>query len=363
MTNRLLFIYKQREGYWGLEHLGDLSSGLRNSCEFVVKMLQDSGVEAKGIQVRDNNDIDREVKAYKPTHVIIEAFWVVPEKFDVLKPLHPNVKWIVRNHSEMPFLSNEGIALGWVAGYLQRGIEINSNSLRAYNEMKIIAKNYGIEDLSLITYLPNYYQLVELGFKKPSPFKTGTINIGCFGAIRPLKNQLAQAIAAIEFADMYDLQLNFYINGGRVEGNGAPILKNIKQLFENSKKHKLIEIPWMQHDAFISYISNMIDVSMQVSFSETFNIVTADAIAGKIPVVVSPEISWVGSYAHANPNHINSMIQALYKASHSGRFRAEIQIDDLKEYDKKSNHLWLERFAPEKLKKNFLLALLKRIFN
>jgi hypothetical protein len=77
-------------------------------------MLVANGVDSTIIEVIDNNGIDREVTKYKPTHVIIEALWVIPSKFEILTKLHPNVKWIIRLHSEIPFLANEGIAMEWM---------------------------------------------------------------------------------------------------------------------------------------------------------------------------------------------------------------------------------------------------------
>lgn len=55
-------------------------------------MLNRNGIESKVVVVIDNNCIDKEVTAFKPTHAIIEGLWVVPEKFDVLKKLHPTIK-------------------------------------------------------------------------------------------------------------------------------------------------------------------------------------------------------------------------------------------------------------------------------
>src|SRR5258708_5787161 len=103
-------------------------------------MLRRAGIHAVMEEADDNNDIDRIVTRHKPTVVVIEAFWVVPSKFDVLKRLHPHVHWIVRNHSEAPFLAGEGIAMQWTAGYLARNIEVMCNSTRSLHDMKIIAR-------------------------------------------------------------------------------------------------------------------------------------------------------------------------------------------------------------------------------
>ena len=106
--HKILFICKQRHDRYGVSY------GLLNSCKFLCNMLNELGIRAKVISVVDNNCIDKEVHQYKPTHVFIEALWVVPDKFKVLIPLHPSVKWYVRTHSNTLFLSNEGVAMQWI---------------------------------------------------------------------------------------------------------------------------------------------------------------------------------------------------------------------------------------------------------
>ena len=46
----------------------------------------------------------------------------------------------------------------------------------------------------------------------------------------------------------------------------------------------------MDHESFIELVKSM-DMCLQVSFTETFNIVTADAVANSVPVVVSSEMT------------------------------------------------------------------------
>lgn len=310
---RILFILKKREvaGYGTWAEPGRiLSSGLHNSVMFMVNMLQAMRVEVKAVTVNDNNDIDREVKAYKPTHVIVEAFWVVVEKFDVLKPLHPNVKWIVRDHSKTEFLANEGIAFGWTIGYLQRGVKVACNSPEAQSDMQVVAKQLGLGKY-MVPYLPNYYPYtLDTNYEHRDNEGKMTVNVGCFGAIRPLKNHLVQIIAALRFADRHDLRLRLHINATRVEGKADPVLKNIRQLFEGLPKHKLVEHPWMEHAEFLKVIKTM-DISLQVSFSETFNIVTADAVSQNVPVVGSNEIPWLPYCSVANPNDSEDIARVM----------------------------------------------------
>lgn len=343
---RLLFLVKRRAGYWGLDG-GDYSdayssargTGLWNSARFVVAMLNDHGIEAKIVEVADNNSIDREVTAYRPTHCILEAFWCVPEKFDVLKPLHPRVRWIVRDHSETPFLAQEGSPFGWVAGYLTRGIELMCNAPRARRDMQVIARDIGV-DPTLVSYGPNYYPLSPYKFTPPAnDNQAEPIDIACFGAIRPLKNQMVQAIAALDFAHRIGRPLRFHINAGRVEGGGDPALRSMRAVLGE----RLIEHPWQTHDDFVALMRTM-DISLQASFSETFNIVTADAVAASVPVVVSPEVTWLSSYAHADPANAAEITAAMERAWVQRWGRAAAQYAELTAWNSRSAAIWLDRF-------------------
>ena len=328
---RVLFILKYRESDYGSynadptvekktwAYTQGLSSGLLNSAKFVCDMLSENlGYESKLVQVYDNNDIDREVTAYKPTHVIIEAYWVVPEKFDILTKLHPNVIWIIRNHSNTPFLANEGIAFGWTMRYLQYpNVHVSCNHPKALREMRLLAwKTYPFWDKEFVekkvNYLPNYYPL-HIRKKEAYPKNKDTIDIGCFGAIRPLKNHMIQAVAAIEFAHKKKKKLRFHINGNRLEGKGEPILKNLREIFDHVHDCELIEHPWMNHDDFLKLVRSM-DIGLQVSFSETFNIVAADFINCDVPIVTCREIDWSNKSLWADPTDSQSIVSALDRA-------------------------------------------------
>ena len=347
MAAKLQFILRHRDAPWGAPYAYQLSSGLRNSVRFVVDMLHLMGIAAEWVEVQDANGIDKEVTRYKPTHVILEAFWCPPWKLDQLKPLHPYVTWCVRNHSEMPFLANEGMAMVWTKEYLDRDVEIMCNAPRALKDFTVIATSYGSPEL--VSYAPNYYPThLPRTFKTLVPAKNrgdDTLRIGCFGAIRPLKNQLLQAVSAIEFADRLGKKLEFYINGTRLEGGGNPILKNLQQLFGSASRAKLIESPWSEHDAFLALIEKM-DILMQVSLSETFNIVSADAVVCNVPVVVSREVSWLEPYAVADANSSDDMVQKLLAiVRQPRRARLEWQMRDLTKYTTTTKSVWWDRFG------------------
>lgn len=319
----ILFILKKNAGY-GCYHG---ATGLHNSAKFVVDMLLDAGVAARLAEAIDNNCIDRLVTEYKPDTVIIEALWVVPEKFDILKQLHPSVRWIVRLHSDIPFLAGEGIAIEWISGYRARGMEVAFNSPRA-------AEDFGA------LYLPNFYPLGK-PLKKAS---WAALNIGCFGAIRPMKNQLIQAIAAIRFADQKGKKLRFWINGARCEDGGNNVLKNIRALFAGTE-HELIEIPWLTHDGFL-YILSLMDIAMCVSLSETFCITAADAVSVGTPLVCSGEVPWATSLSIAPTTDVDGIVRKMNKMSSPVKYLANIfNRINLLSYSECSRDTWLRIFT------------------
>src|SRR5215218_1141823 len=347
MASKILFVTRRRESYWG-DQSGmpkALSSGLTNSVRFVVQMLNRFGIEAVSEEAVDNNCLDRLITAHRPTHVILEAFWCVPEKLDVLRGLHPRVRWIVRNHSEMAFLAYEGIALEWTLGYLQRGVEVMSNSPRARSALKALAVSHGLPE-TLLTYGPNVYPECAVEAVQPHRARSANaVNIACFGAVRPLKNHLQQALAAISFGDAIGKKVRFHINASRVEGKGDPVLKNLRAMFAGSL-HELVEVPWLDHADFLLLLDR-IDISMQVSFTETFNIVTADAVARSVPVVVN-DVPWVGGYAQANPTSLDNIIERLIEIWAESDWQANVRLhrqrSDLITYTQSANFAWLSRF-------------------
>lgn len=355
---RVLFILKQRKLYGSEVQLDpnvSTSSGLYNSARFVSDMLDlQRGIVSEVVEVVDNNSIDREVTRFQPTHVIIEALWVVPEKFDVLHRLHPDVQWIIRLHSNTPFLANEGVAFEWINGYLRRpNVSIAVNHELMFEDLAALYPQ--AFEAGAILLQPNYYPLRRWpgDAEKTLPFWSpkvtrfngrkpwdNDVHIGCFGAIRPLKNQVAQAIAAISYADATGQNLFFHINSSRVE-KGENCLKNLRAMFDGSV-HTLVEHSWMPHEEFRALVSQM-DANMQVSFSETFNIVTADSVSQGVPVVVSKEIEWVSKFFVADPTDTSEIEARLAKAlmCPTGPWQ---NLRGLKKYNRWSKKLWLNYF-------------------
>ena len=299
---RVLFVLKDRSNY-------GVSYGLVNSCRFIADALKKEGVETKVVSVIDNNAIDREVHRFKPTHAIVEALWVVPDKFKVLLPLHPSVNWTVRTHSKTSFIANEGIAIEWIKGYgeiqkLYPNFTTSANSIDFVQQTSHILGEH-------VDYLPNIYSGAPSKGRGKKP--GNVIDIGCFGAVRPLKNHLLQAVVAMIFADQEGKKLRFHVNG-RIEQKGDTVMKNLQNLFSGTQ-HELIVHEWMSHEEFLRVVKQM-DIGMQVSFSETFNIVAADFAVNDVPVIGSDEIDWLSGLYRASLTDWQDVLSKLSFAYH-----------------------------------------------
>lgn len=331
-----------------------LSHGLSNSASFVVQMLVDAGIEASLVHVYSDNDIWKEIKAYDPTHVVIEAFWMRPKKLDDLQPIFPNVKFIIRGHSSTPFLAHDSEGFKWALSYLTYpGAAVAPNDLRHLKEMRFLAQQVfgsGASQAFIerkVPYLPNFYPDDGCASAGQHQDHDHTfIDIGCFGAARPFKNMVAQGIAAQMFASQIGRRLRFHINGDRIECGGGPTVKNLEWIFDVDHNAELVRHDWMPHDEFKALVASM-DITMQVSFAETFNIVAADAASQGVPVVGSSEIPWLPAPFCADPTDPDDIVRVMHHAwdtRFENRFVSPVRAA-LRKYAANTRAVWLDYFG------------------
>ena len=320
-------------------------------------MLNEAGIESVLEVAIDNNCIDRLVNLHKPTHVIIEALWVVPSKFAVLTRLHPTVKWIIRVHSEMPFMAGEGMAMDWLGDYIKfPEISIGINAPRMMNEIRTYlatANHHSTEETEdRVFYLPNFYpqdyQTKNHGITNAYRGKKHWVDISCFGAVRPLKNHMVQATAAIKFANKRGLQLRFHINGGRIEMKGDPVMNNLRGMFQQLADygHQLIAHEWTPREEFLKLCATM-DIGMQCNFSETFNIVSADLISQGVPILGSREIPWSCHLFDAQPTESDEIAKKLDLIYRFPNVNVWLNQRHLTHYTNQTRKIWIKYFKEQ----------------
>jgi hypothetical protein len=335
MKPKVLFICKERTNFYGYGYGNSI--GLINSSTFIINYLNDLGIEAKLSVVIDANFVDREVFAYKPTHVILEAIWITPKKMEELIKIkrYSNIIWVIRLHSKISFIANEGIAFTWIVEY--------SKLMREYENFFVSVNSPEfVDDLRKIFFIKSFY-LPNIYYSKDTALKpTGVkeyFDVGSFGAIRPFKNQLIQAVAAIEYGEEMEQVIHFHVNSDRQEQSGDNVYKNLKALFVGTR-HKLIDHPWMSHKDFIKVVVQM-DIGLQVSLSETFNIVAADFISSGVPLIGSKDITWMPKIFRADPNSSEDILdkmRLIIDTQIFGLFKLNVIYLDW--YNRKAKKVW-----------------------
>lgn len=325
---KILFLLKKNLIY-GSYNSVIAKSGLLNSARITSQQLEKHLHVHTQIEICvDGNEVDKFLHKVKPRLCVIEALWVTPAKMVELARLHPRVVFVILIHSETPFLAGEGNAVEWIKKYNDiETVYPCFNSKQTYDQFR---------SLGIITwYLPNIYHDV---FRNRVDNQGRLLNIGCFGAIRPFKNQLIQAMAAIGFANKKKMILRFHMNTTRTEQGGESVLKNIVALFEGTN-HKLIEHGWKERNKFLELVSRM-DFGLQISFTESFNIVTADFVHESIPIVVSKTIHWMPEKAMADCEDVGDMIEKMEYAYQNPHRSAERNTKALNVYNKDSIKAW-----------------------
>jgi len=255
-----------------------------------VKVLRKNGVKASAHGVRKHQDINV-VLAQNPgcTHCIIEAPWVKTHDLEMIVRAYPDVHFVVRCHSQIGFLQVEPGAINLIReGMEMQDHELNftmsANSRRANDFLQTAYDGH-------CKYLPNLYDACRATHKKfKHPNHRDCIDIASFGALRLLKNHTTAAAAAMLIARNLGCHVNFYVSVNREE-HGKAVLHSLRNMFRGSKYAALVENPWERWGSFRKTVQEM-DLCIQLSATETFNITTADAAAAQVPCVVGDCIDW-----------------------------------------------------------------------
>ena len=328
---KVLFILREKQYSMSM-----VSYGLMNSAIPVAEHLRSIGCQCKIVQVIDANFIDHEVYEYKPDIVIIEAVWVEAAKLKELMAIkaYNHIQWIVRVHSNMGFLASEPHSIKVLQDYIaldERRLVISFNN-DDFERSISNAWDY------TFTYLPNIVRLDE----PESDFKEEKdhMHVGCFGALRLLKNQSFQAICAMQAANQLEKKLYFHVTPHFWGDSKDPILEGLRHIFQDSK-HELKVHNWMSLDKFIELIRKM-DFGLQLSYTESFNIVSADFVnCGKL-IIVSDAISWMPKSLKVSATDYKEVVDKIVYVyqQRNNNFVKGIQRRSLREYNDTAKRAW-----------------------
>jgi hypothetical protein len=291
-TPHVIIFYKNFAGP-NVSHIGLGVAGLN-----IAKVLQSQGIGASVFSIRNATELENYIVGEpQTTHVVISAPWIPLVQLNRLVLRFPHIQWVVNCHSNVGFLQADSNGVALLRQYIdyQRG---SLNFKVAGNSRKFVQwlrEAYGID----AQYLPNLYYLDNTVSTNTPVYRGGTLKIGCFGATRPQKNLMSAAGAALILRDWLKVDVELWLSAGRTEGGGNTILNAIRAMLENKPGLKIVYNTWASWPKFRECVSTM-NLLLQPSYTESFNMVTADGIAEGVPSVVSEAIDWVPEHWKAN---------------------------------------------------------------
>ena len=299
-TTRVVLVYKSFFEN-ALSHVG---LGVTAAC--TTKGLRAAGVwadvwpiataDSLAQRLRDA-DADALRRGHLPiTHVVIHAPWVATEDVAALAVEFPNTTFAVTSHSNFGFLAADPHAVK----LLRETVELQetmSNVVVAGNCKRFTdaaSDMWGVP----VAWLPNIYRVAPWSPTSRGAWPGDSLRLGLFGAARILKNGLTAAAAAVLLAERLRVPTMLYVStGAEEEGTN----RALTELTEGVPNLTLVRSGWLPWTKFRSLVSNM-HVLLQPSFTESFNIVTADGIAEGVPTVTSEAIDWAPSTWQADPD-------------------------------------------------------------
>lgn len=328
---RVILAYKNFAANKNISHIG-LGVAAMNTA----KMLRKEGaasevwpiVNAADLRSRLNDTI---------SHVVVSAPWIQTVEWQRITMDFPNIQFAVNCHSNVGFLQADtnGVKLLRESMEVERAtwnFHLSGNSLKFCRWIR-----HAYE--SPCTYLPNLYYLDNSAPLARPLYSGGTLRIGAFGATRQLKNFMSAAGAALEIASSLRVGLELWVSSGRTEG-GLGIIDAVRAMLTGLPNVKLVEGGWQSWPKFRTTVRHM-HLLMQPSYTESFNMVTADGIAEGVPSVVSDAIDWAPEHWKAFSDDVGDMAR-IGRSLLSDRYAAEDGFAALKKHNTDGLASWMQ---------------------
>jgi hypothetical protein len=306
----VVLAYKNFAANRNISHIG-----LGVAAINTAKVLRREGINTDVWPIQSAADLRKRLLTAPVEHIIISAPWIPSAELQALANEFSSTRFTVNCHSNVGFLQADrnGVRLMRESMELEMGthnIHMAGNSRRF---CAWVQSAFG----AACAYLPNLYCLDA----RPAPrksFYSGTLRIGVFGATRPLKNLMSAAGAALEIAHSLRVPLELWLSAGRTEGGGDTILGAVREMLNGLPGVELKMNGWQSWPNFRKTIAHM-HLLLQPSYTESFNMVTADGIAEGVASVVSDAIDWAPDDWKANVDDVLDIARIGRRLLHDPR--------------------------------------------
>ena len=292
----VVLAYKNFAANRNISHIG-----LGVAAINTAKVLRREGTQADVWPIISATDLRMRLQSSPAKHVIISAPWIPSLEMQGLSNEFPETHFSVNCHSNVGFLQADrnGVKLVREMMELEMGtpnIHLAGNSRRFCHWIR---EAFGAP----CAFLPNLYWVEKDHLAHRSPFTGGTLRVGAFGATRPLKNLMSAAGAALEISRDLRAPLELWLSAGRAEGGGETVLAAVKEMLGGLPHVTLVLNGWQSWPKFRKVVGHM-HLLLQPSYTESFNMVTADGVAEGVPSVVSNAIDWAPEHWKANVDDV-----------------------------------------------------------
>jgi hypothetical protein len=292
----VVLAYKNFAANRNISHIG-----LGVAAINTAKVLRREGIRAQVWPIMNPTDLRTRLQTTAAKHVVISAPWIPGQDLQSLATDFPETHFTVNCHSNVGFLQADyqGVKLMRETMDIELGmpnVHLAGNSRRFCDWIRAA---FGTPCL----YLPNLYWLHSEPVYRYQPFSGGTLRIGVFGAARPLKNLMSAAAAALELSRNLRAPLELWLSSGRTEGAGEGILSAVREMLAGIPNVKLVLNGWQSWPGFRKTVAHMY-LLLQPSYTESFNMVTADGVAEGVASVVSDAIDWAPADWRANVDDV-----------------------------------------------------------
>ena len=247
-----------------------------------------------------------------------------------------HVQFVILSHSNVGFLQADPHGVELLRKYHElaehhHNLRVGGNSERF---VKWLSSAYGKDAI----LLPNLYP-VHGAPHKPAWDGKGTLKVGAFGAVRPEKNFMTAAAAAVLLHRKLRVPVELHMSSGG-EGDQGRTAPAIDQMADGLGGVTVVRHNWMYWDDFIKLVGSM-DLLIQVSYTESFNMVTADGISQGVPSVVSSAIYWAPAEWKAEADDASDVARVGLRLLTDSRARS-LGLKALVRHNRKGLHHWLE---------------------
>ncbi len=307
----LILAYKNFAMYRNISHIG-----LGVAAINTEKVLRRAGINAHVWPVRSATDLRKRLEATPASDVMISAPWIPTLALQSLANDFPETQFAVNCHSNVGFLQADRNGMKLIRELMD--LELSTSNVHLAGNSRRFCDWIRAAFGAPCAYLPNLYLLENTPGCPHQPYTGGTLRIGIFGATRPLKNLMTAAGAALEISRNLRVGLELWMSAGRTESGGEGVLAAVKEMLNGLPHVSLVLNGWQPWPRFRRTVAHM-HLLMQPSYTESFNMVTADGVAEGVASVVSHAIDWAPDDWKANVDHVLDIARVGRRLLHDPR--------------------------------------------